>query len=77
MQLFVEDYCSRVSESIQTRMRANQERLWRKGLDVSKLPLGNLSGEHLRNPRKVQTNSEQSQPKVVPPSFITFVNRRT
>jgi hypothetical protein len=33
MQLFVEDYCSRVSEPIQTGMRANQERRWRKVLD--------------------------------------------
>ena len=30
---FVEDYCSRVSESIQTRIGANQERRWRKVLD--------------------------------------------
>src|SRR4030095_13247792 len=33
MQLFVEDYCSGISEPIQTRMRANQERRWRKILD--------------------------------------------
>jgi hypothetical protein len=33
ISLFVEDYCSRVSESIQTRIGANQERRWRKVLD--------------------------------------------
>jgi hypothetical protein len=31
--LFVEDYCTRVPEPIQTRIGANQERRWRKVLD--------------------------------------------
>jgi len=31
--LFVEDYCSRIPEPIQTRIRSNHERRWRKVLD--------------------------------------------
>src|SRR4029450_4969012 len=73
MQLFVEDYCSGISEPIQTRMRANQERRWRKGLDDT---LINLRDHTCRFTRPVIT-FQQIHLGLVSPSNCLVARRHT
>src|SRR4029453_5843157 len=73
MQLFVEDYCSGISEPIQTRMRANQERRWRKNLEYT---FNNLRDHTCRFTRPVIT-FQQIHLGLVSPSNCLVARRHT